>query len=238
MECRYGQGVRIFKRATDIAIAVIGLAVLAALFIPVAFGIKLTSPGPIIYRQVRVGTNRRSRHCGEPGLRQADLGGKPFVIFKFRSMAHVSSDEARLCQPDDPRVTAFGALLRRTHLDEFPQFWNVLKGDMSFVGPRPEQAPLSQRYVQTIPAYSTRTLCLRPGITGLAQITTGYTLTLEDVERAAHLDHQYAASLQSMWACARTDARLATLTVLHIVRTRRRGAERPEEQPDSALVHQ
>jgi lipopolysaccharide/colanic/teichoic acid biosynthesis glycosyltransferase len=218
MEYRCGQGVRVFKRATDIVIAVIGLVATAALFIPVAVGIKLTSPGPVIYRQLRVGINRRANGNGRVvrSSRRVNFGGKPFALYKFRTMVMTSDSEARLCQPADPRITAIGAVLRRSHLDELPQFWNVLKGEMSVIGPRPEQLPLARRYAGTIPTYSVRTLGVRPGITGLAQLCNGYTLTVDDVKRAASLDAQYRRSLQGLWSCARMDRRIIVFTALHL----------------------
>lgn len=150
---------RSVKRVFDICASAAALVVLAIPMAVVAIKIKLGSPGPAIYAQERVG-----------------LGGKTFRVYKFRSM-YVDAENrgARWAAGDDPRVTPFGRVMRRTRLDEVPQFWNVLKGDMSLVGPRPERPAFSEEFEKRIHGWSYRTL-VRPGLSGLAQVSGGYNL--------------------------------------------------------------
>ncbi len=142
------------KRAVDVVIALLALVLLAPLMLAIAAVIKLTSPGPVFYRQER---------CG--------LNGRAFDMLKFRSMRCDAEQQtgAVWARKDDPRRTAFGAFLRRTSLDELPQFINVLKGDMSLVGPRPERPVFIQQFSKTIPNYMARH-CVKAGITGWAQV--------------------------------------------------------------------
>lgn len=149
----YGLNV-VVKRAMDIVLSLLALVVLSPLMILIALLIKLTSPGPIFYRQER---------CG--------LNGKPFQMLKFRTMRVDAEAQTGpvWCKENDPRRTPLGAFLRRTSLDELPQLINVLKGDMSLVGPRPERPVFIQQFKQTIPNYMIRH-CVKAGITGWAQI--------------------------------------------------------------------
>ncbi len=142
------------KRAGDVVISLLALVLLAPLMLAIAAVIKLTSPGPVFYRQER---------CG--------LNGRAFGMLKFRSMRCDAEQQtgAVWARKDDPRRTAFGAFLRRTSLDELPQFINVLKGDMSLVGPRPERPVFIQQFSKTIPNYMARH-CVKAGITGWAQV--------------------------------------------------------------------
>jgi Undecaprenyl-phosphate glucose phosphotransferase len=144
----------VFKRAMDATLALLALVVLAIPMAVLAAVIKLTSPGPVFYRQER---------CG--------LNGKCFRMLKFRSMRLDAEQQtgAVWAQKDDPRRTRLGSFLRRTSLDELPQFINVLKGDMSLVGPRPERPVFIQKFARTIPNYMARH-CVKSGITGWAQV--------------------------------------------------------------------
>ena len=140
------------------------------LYPAVAAAIYLDSPGPLFYRQLRAG-----RLIGGDGVR----GSFRFVEFrmiKFRTMRTDAekTSGAVLASPDDPRVTRVGKLLRKTRLDELPQFWNVLLGDMSLVGPRPERPELINNLAAAIPFFEERMRNVKPGITGLAQISLGY----------------------------------------------------------------
>lgn len=137
--------------------------------------IKLSSPGPVLYRQKRVGR-----------------GGAPFDCYKFRTMrADAEADSGPTWASDnDPRVTRVGAFLRRTRLDEIPQLWNVLRGDMAFVGPRPERPEFVERLSQQIPYYNLRHLT-RPGITGWAQINYGYGSSVEESKEKLKYDLYY-----------------------------------------------
>jgi len=144
-----------------------------------AIVVKLTSPGPILHRQVRVGLN-----------------DSVFTVLKFRSM-HINA-EAKTgpvwAQKDDPRVTKIGKWLRRLRFDELPQLFNVLKGDMSLVGPRPERPEFVKSLIEQIPYYSYRH-CVRPGITGWAQINYKYGSTLEDSIMKLEYDLYYIKNL-------------------------------------------
>ncbi|MBK1877936.1 exopolysaccharide biosynthesis polyprenyl glycosylphosphotransferase [Pelagicoccus mobilis] len=145
---------RIVKRVVDLVGSMVGLLITAPITPIVAFFIWKESPGPIIYRQTRMGK-----------------GGKLFTIYKFRSMklASESDGKARWCKRDDPRRLKCGAFLRKWNIDELPQFWNVLKGDMSLVGPRPERPELIVDFLDKIPHYQSRH-SVRPGMTGWAQV--------------------------------------------------------------------
>lgn len=167
------------KRAFDIVVSSLALIMLAPVLALVAIATKLTSPGPIFYRQQRVGQ-----------------GGKLFTIYKVRSMKVDAESKTGpiLAQRNDDRTTPLGRFLRATHLDEAPQFYNVLRGDMSIVGPRPERPCFVEAYNQHIPAYPERHL-VRPGITGLAQVSAGY---LSHAYVKLHYDLAYVYN-HSVW---------------------------------------
>jgi lipopolysaccharide/colanic/teichoic acid biosynthesis glycosyltransferase len=156
--------------------------------------VRLTSRGPAIYRQPRVGIDRR--RPPEDGFqasyrREADVGGKVFTIYKFRTMYVDQGDAAQVwAEDDDPRITPVGRVLRSFRLDELPQLFNVLKGDMNIVGPRPEQPALFQDLSRSVGGYRARQRVL-PGITGLAQVTLPYDRDLNDVKSKVDLDLQY-----------------------------------------------
>jgi len=151
------------KRVSDAVAAAVSLVVLLPLMLLVALAVRLESPGPILFRQVRVG--RR---------------GRPFTVVKFRTMViNAEPDGAPvLSSRHDPRVTRVGRFLRRTALDELPQFWNVLKGEMSLVGPRPERPQFVEQFSREFSSYPLRHV-VRPGLTGLAQIYGRYDLAAE-----------------------------------------------------------
>jgi lipopolysaccharide/colanic/teichoic acid biosynthesis glycosyltransferase len=165
--------VRIAKRLVDIVGSSVGLAMTLPVFPVVAALVYLDSPGPVFFRQRRAG-QLRGRGPGEA------QDGRPkfreFSMFKFRTMR---PDAEKLTGPvlasaKDPRITRVGRILRRTRIDELPQFINVLIGDMSLVGPRPERPELAEQLAMTIPYFEERMRDLKPGITGLAQISLGY----------------------------------------------------------------
>lgn len=161
------------KRLIDVA-AVLCLAPVALpLGMLVALAIRLDSPGPALFRQTRVG-----------------LLGRSFTMLKFRSMEAAPEDVARFASRRDPRVTRVGRVIRKYRLDEIPQLWNVLIGDMSLIGPRPEQVPLVERFADTIPYYPYRHL-VRPGLSGWAQVQQGYAGTHEETVTKLSYDLYY-----------------------------------------------
>ncbi|MCC7361499.1 MAG: sugar transferase [Anaerolineales bacterium] len=152
------------KRLVDLLSTAAGLALLVALTPVIALAIRLEGPGPIFYRQVRLG-----------------LGGQPFKVVKFRTMRPDAEQDgaARWATAQDSRITRVGRFLRRTRLDELPQFVNILKGEMSLIGPRPERPEFTALLEQKLPFYRTR-LLVKPGLTGWAQVNYGYGNTVAD----------------------------------------------------------
>jgi sugar transferase (PEP-CTERM system associated) len=167
------------KRALDVLGALIGLLVAAPLLLLVALAVRLTSPGPIVYSQQRVG-----RH------------GQLFTVRKFRSMRQdaEAGTGAVWAQKNDPRITTLGRLMRKTRLDELPQLWNVLSGDMSLVGPRPERPEFVSQLTQQIPFYGQRH-AVRPGLTGWAQVRYTYGSSVEDAMEKLQYDLFYIKHL-------------------------------------------
>jgi len=164
------------KRLFDVGCSFIGLVFLAPLLIAITLVIKLTSHGPVLFAQLRTG-----------------LGGRTFVIYKFRTMTTLENGDrvVQACR-DDSRITRVGSFLRRTSLDELPQLWNVLIGDMSIVGPRPHAVAHDHYYGALMPEYRDR-FRAKPGITGLAQCNgaRGPTETLDKMSRRISLDLAY-----------------------------------------------
>ena len=164
------------KRVSDVVLAVLILVLISPLLLAIAIGIKISSPGPVIFRQRRNG-----------------LDGGEITVYKFRSMtAQDNGDVVAQATKDDPRITAFGALLRRTSLDELPQFINVLQGRMSIVGPRPHAVAHNEQYRELIKAYMVRHK-VKPGITGWAQVNglRGETETIEKMKARVEYDLEY-----------------------------------------------
>jgi lipopolysaccharide/colanic/teichoic acid biosynthesis glycosyltransferase len=179
------------RRLLNVAVAALGLVLAAPLMVLIAGLVKLTSPGPVLFTQTRVGLDRRRRGGGRSASRrQGDVGGRPFTIYKFRTMRVQAGDDEVWAAVDDPRVTALGRILRKFRLDEIPQLLNVLRGDMNIVGPRPEQ-PKIFAALRTQIAHYPRRQQVRPGITGWAQINQHYDRSIADVERKVELDLEY-----------------------------------------------
>ena len=169
---------RQLKRSFDLLLTGIGVVVISPLLLLISIAVKASSPGPIFYKQDRYG-----------------LDGKRFKCLKFRSMLVLdSADQAVVKQvtADDPRITPVGRFLRRWSLDELPQLFNVLKGDMSLVGPRPHAVQHNELYRKVIPGYMQRH-AFKPGITGLAQVSgwRGETRNLSEMENRIHADLRY-----------------------------------------------
>jgi lipopolysaccharide/colanic/teichoic acid biosynthesis glycosyltransferase len=161
--------VKVAKRALDLVASAVGLAATVPLYPVIGAAIWLDSPGPLFYRQRRAGELLGADGRGQFRFRE-------FEMLKFRTMEPDAerATGAVLAQDGDPRVTRIGRILRRTRIDELPQFWNVLKGDMSLVGPRPERPELLRNLALAIPFFEERMRNVKPGITGLAQVSLGY----------------------------------------------------------------
>lgn len=208
------------KRSFDVLTGLLGTAAFVASYPLLALLIRLESKGPVVYRQERVGINRRGFFASarDASKRSGDVGGKPFTILKYRTMrVDAESLGPQLAQKGvDPRVTRLGRRLRALHLDELPQFWNILKGEMSFIGPRPERPHFTRQYAQSIPHYLDRTLGVKPGLTGLAQIILGYDDSLQSVIRKVHYDYSYRASLSSLSSYLRLESWILVNTLLYL----------------------
>jgi sugar transferase (PEP-CTERM system associated) len=166
------------KRFFDMVVSAVGLVVSVPLFLLIAALIRVDSPGPVFYRQVRVG-----------------LRGRPYMIWKFRSMRQDAEKAGpRWAQANDPRISRVGWWLRKTRIDEFPQLVNVLRGEMSLVGPRPERPVFVQDLRKTIPYYDIRHT-VRPGVTGWAQVKFRYGASEEDSHTKLQYDLYYVKNL-------------------------------------------
>lgn len=188
------------SRALNFTIAALALLIVSPILILLSIVVKLTSRGPILYAQTRVGLDRRWRSTlALHERRLEDLGGQVFTIYKFRTM-RVDAERgsgAVWAKENDPRVTPLGKTMRILRLDELPQFWNVLRGDMNVVGPRPERPSIVSRLREDIPEYQCRHR-VKPGITGLAQINQQYDASLDDVRSKVSWDLRYIRE-QSVW---------------------------------------
>lgn len=183
------------KTTVDFILASLGIVVLVPVMLMIAAAIKIDSRGPALFRQVRIG-----------------FRAKPFTVYKFRTMRHATalaqSDarSAAITVQNDPRITRLGRFLRTTRLDELPQLFNIVKGDMSLIGPRPEASALSQWYETELPFYHYRHI-IKPGVTGWAQINQGHVSNVNEVRDKLHYDFYYVKNF-SFW-----------LDILIIIRT-------------------
>ena len=198
-------------RVINVVVAVVGILLTLPLMFMVAVAIKMSSPGPIMFSQSRVGVDRR-RDRGPKSKdqrRRKDWGGKLFTIYKFRTMR---PDDGKASQvwatQDDPRITLIGKFLRATRLDELPQFFNVLLGDMNIVGPRPEQPDIFVNLGKELGwQYRDRQRVL-PGITGLAQVKWRYDASIDDVRQKLKYDLFYIENMS-----LRLDAKILLQTI-------------------------
>ncbi|GAY27664.1 sugar transferase [Prevotella sp. MGM1] len=165
----------IIKRFFDIVCSLIGIIFFIPAYIVIYIILKITSRGPAIFKQERIGK-----------------GGKPFDIYKFRTMVPNTEEDGipLLAEVNDERLTTFGKYLREHHIDELPQLWNVLKGDMSFVGYRPERKYFIDKIMIQRPDYA-ELYRMRPGITSMATLYNGYTNTMEKMIRRLDMDLDY-----------------------------------------------
>ena len=168
------------KRIFDLVLAMLMIPVALLLAGPIALAIKQTSPGPVLFRQARMGWR-----------------GKTFVIFKFRTMRTDHEGQGFTISKDEERITSVGKFLRKTRLDEIPQLINIIKGEMSWIGPRPESLELAKWYCRDVPLFRIRHL-VRPGISGWAQVNQGYAAGVEDVTVKVRYDLYYIKHL-SLW---------------------------------------
>ncbi|OUN01765.1 MAG: hypothetical protein BAA04_04300 [Firmicutes bacterium ZCTH02-B6] len=183
------------KRAIDILCVLVSLPIVIPLSLVIALLIRLDSGGPVLFWQERVGQ-----------------GGSVFRLVKFRSMrVDAERNGAQFARPDDDRVTRVGRVLRKYRLDELPQLWNVLKGEMSLIGPRPEQVEFARQFEEEIPFYRWRHR-VKPGITGWAQVQQGYAAGVQDTMEKLEYDLYYVKHL-SLWL----DLNIALKTIVTIV---------------------
>ena len=184
------------KRSLDIVLSILGIIITSPLCLVIYFLIKCEDGGPVIFRQERIG-----------------YGGKPFTIYKFRSMIIEAEkdDKPVLCQRNDKRMTKVGYFLREHHLDEIPQLWNILKGDMSLVGPRPERKFFVDRIISVNPDYKLL-YKLRPGIFSPATLYNGYTDTMEKMLERLRIDLEYMRD-KSFWL----DVKIIYLTLASLL---------------------
>ena len=207
------------RRALNVAVALLALVATLPALAVIAALVRVTSKGPVLYRQTRVGLDRRGgRLPAVHSRRRSDMGGRLFTMYKFRTMyTRPHEPDAEVwATPDDPRVTALGRVLRKYRLDELPQLWNVLRGEMNIVGPRPEQPTIFVKLREQIEHYEIRQR-VRPGITGWAQVNHTYDSCLDDVRRKVQLDLEYLHQRSALH-----DLKIMALTVPVMVG--RRGA--------------
>jgi lipopolysaccharide/colanic/teichoic acid biosynthesis glycosyltransferase len=197
-------------RAFNFIIALVIGVITLPVMVLTALAVRLTSRGPVIYSQTRVGLDRRWNSMRSIHDRRGeDVGGSQFTIYKFRSMRVDAEKDgvAVWAKKDDDRCTTVGRFIRKVRLDELPQLWNVLAGDMNLVGPRPERPSIFVRLREEIPNYAVRQR-VKPGLTGYAQIYHGYDSDIAGVRKKLELDLRYIKE-QSML----TDLRLLVLTL-------------------------
>ncbi len=197
------------KRLFDLLLAAGGLLLTLPLYPMIALAIKLDSSGPVFFRQLRIGKAQPDR---------VEL----FEMIKFRTMLNDAERQtgATWAKKQDPRITRVGNLLRKTRLDELPQMINVLRGEMSMIGPRPERPGFYQRLEEEIPFFAERTYGVPPGITGLAQVNQGYDSCINDVRTKVGFDHRYALALDNPLSWLKMDFQIIAQTVVVMAKGR------------------
>jgi len=215
---------RFLKKVLDFGGAILGLILTLPVFIIFPILIKLTSRGPVFYLQDRIGIDRRkgNRRVYKAGVgderrrrerRRANNFGRPFKVIKFRTMVNNAEKTSGpvWAKSNDNRVTTLGRFMRKTRIDEIPQFINVLKGDMSLVGPRPERLFFIKDLADKVPSYKAR-LKVKPGITGRAQVNKGYDSSIESVVEKVEEDVTYIRN----WSIA-SDLKILMKTVVVVI---------------------
>lgn len=194
--CRLSPASAMVKRSFDIILSILVMIVFSPVYLVIWIIVKLEDRGPAIFSQERIG-----------------YGGRPFTIYKFRSMVPGAEDESepKLCRENDERLTRVGKFLRDHHIDELPQLWNVLKGDMSFVGYRPERKCFVDRIMERNRDYELLYV-IRPGLFSEATLYNGYTDTIEKMLVRLDMDLEYLKN-QSLWL----DVKIIVITVWSII---------------------
>ncbi|MDA9779283.1 sugar transferase [Rubripirellula sp.] len=216
------------KRAIDVIGSLTGILFLFPLMLVTAIAVKLSSPGEAIFSQTRVGLNRRQRRTPDRRTRNVQVAGtqrrsrlerrrqngygRLFTLYKFRTMVvDAEKNGAQFATQGDPRVTRLGRFMRLTRLDELPQLFNVLRGDMSLVGPRPERPEFIEELSREVPNYIDR-LQLKPGVTGIAQIVNGYDNNIDSFKRKVQYDLLYLRN-----CCVLNDIKILMRTVIVVL---------------------
>ncbi|PKF62490.1 sugar transferase [Psychromonas sp. psych-6C06] len=195
------------KRLFDILFSICALLILFPILPFIALAIKLDSTGPVFYLQPRLGQSQKGNL-------------NVFNVIKFRTMGIDAEKEGKalLATKSDPRITRVGAFLRKTRFDETPQFINILRGEMSLIGPRPERPELTSAIDKKMPFFSERTYQVLPGLTGLAQIKQSYLGSVDDIDQKLAFDHAYSLSISHPLNWLKTDMFILLQTVLTVLK--------------------
>ena len=200
------RSIKLTKRIFDIFSSIFGLVITLPFWPMIAIAIKIDSSGSVFYSQRRV------------GIINANGKATYFNIIKFRTMVqNAEKDGIQWAKSRDPRITKVGHFLRVTRLDELPQLINVLKGEMSLIGPRPERPELYFELEKALPLYHNRTKHLKPGITGYAQVNLPYDSSINDVKNKISYDYTYSLACQNYWDWLRFDTNIIYKTILTMI---------------------
>jgi len=195
------------KRVFDVLFSIAAMLSLLPVLPFIALAIKLDTQGPVFYLQQRLGQSHNGKN-------------RVFNIVKFRTMGTDAEKEgiALLAEKADPRITRVGRFLRKTRLDETPQFINILRGEMSVIGPRPERPELTSKIDKKMPFFSERTYQVLPGLTGLAQTNQSYLSSVNDINQKLAFDHAYSLAITKPSTWLKTDLSILVQTVLTVLK--------------------